>query len=282
MGSAISTTAQFGELPTNRPDDLDDAYMDGGPTPLWPILQALLDRSEFTLLGVSGALVWSGDFGVRTGGSNAAFTLDIGAIQSLVLVAEAGGTYDAYFYAGGTITQTKVEGGGNLANSSWYYVYAKPGGGGICDFEITTVAPRTNRVFKTGSGTAYQSRRYLGCFKTTSAGAPIPCRAHRGRYTYLEGAPGAVSTTTATATTAGYVTYSLAALVPPHSRVATLDITPSGGSGGGTAWRAVGDAGGDTTAAKNRPITLDASQNVEWNSFAADGAVIFIVRGFDE
>jgi hypothetical protein len=279
-----------------RGNDGDDIFMDGGSAPQWPLWQRLYDRTAFALLGVSGTLVWSGDFGVRTGGSNAAFTLDIGAIQSLVLVAEDGSSYDAYFYAGGTITQAKVLGGGNLANSTWYYVFAKPGGGGICDFEITTVAPRTNRVFKTGSGFAFQSRRYLGCFPTDSSGNPIALKATRGRYLYrdtdVNAAPFASGSTSATWDTP----VSLAPMIPPHANFVTLwtDTKRTSGTGSCTGFvRVVGDTNpcvrhGMTTASAfdvmltRDTLVLGSTQEVELQTGDTNSTIKFVVAGFEE
>ena len=85
MGSPLTTAPEFTDLPATRPDDLDDAYMDGGTAPLWPILQALANRSHFARGATWGLLMWSGNITVDAGGTNTVFTVRVGRIESVTL-----------------------------------------------------------------------------------------------------------------------------------------------------------------------------------------------------
>jgi hypothetical protein len=106
------------------------------------------------------------------GGSNSSFSLTIGAIQTIVLL-NSGGAYHGYSANAATIGASKIEGGGNLANSTWYYVYAYDNAGTV-DYLLSTTAPRASRQYRNSvDGSQY---RYLGCFVTNPSGAPLPFR----------------------------------------------------------------------------------------------------------
>lgn len=222
MSTSVTETAEYSHasLPT-RAQDGDTIYMDGGSAPLWPIIQRAYNRTAHFNLLLVNHLVWNGDFSVDAGGTSSSFTVRIGAIHAM---AADGASSEIFLnYAGGTIGASKISGGGNLANSTWYYVYAYSNAGSI-DFQITTTAPDATRRYKSGSGGSYYN--YLGCFRTLSTGAPIPVRASRGKYVYqMSGGAEAdlrvldVGSSTATAP---YATVDCSALVPLHSRLATL------------------------------------------------------------
>lgn len=218
MSTSVTETAEYSNasLPL-RAQDGDTIYMDGGSSPLWTVLARLFNRTAHHEALLLGQLVWSGDFAV-TGTAPNSFTVTIGAIDSINLYNATASK--CLTYAGGTINQTKVEGGGGTltAAAQWWYVYAFLNAGAI-DFEISITAPDATRQVKSGSGT----RRYLGCFRTLSTGVPIPMRACRGRYLYNFSASAVADTLVLNAGNATSNTaVDIAALVPPHARIATL------------------------------------------------------------
>lgn len=183
--------------------------------------QELLNRSGLAIAGVAGLMLGADEFAVEPGGSSSSFTITVGGVKGLVLPDDGGSSYKGYIYTGSpTINQTKLVGGGSLANSTWYYVFAFPDGAGGLDFEITTTAPRASRIHKSGSGFAASSRRYLGCFPTDGSGNPLALRAVRGRYLFVE--PDDIVSSVHTANTSTYATANLATRVPPHSRHALV------------------------------------------------------------
>lgn len=181
-----------------------------GSAPLWKklydSLRALRDALLFELL-------WSGDFAVSGSAANN-FTVTLGAISSVFVY--DGTNYVPLAYAGGTINQSSVFGGGGTlgaAADTWYvYVYSNAG---TAAFEISQTAPGASKVFKDGDNT----RRYLGCFLTNGSGVPLAVRACHGHYVY-EAQATAASSLVATAATA----VSLATLIPAHARIAKLHL----------------------------------------------------------
>lgn len=207
--------------------------------------QTLANRSALALAGIEGILRGADEFAVEPGGSSSSFTITVGGIQALVLPREDGSVYEAFFYVSGspTITQANVA-GGVLANSERYYVYAFNDGGSLA-FEIVTTAPRASRVHQSGAGAGPQARRYLGTFVTTSSGAPIPCRAVRGRYTFRRSALGATALRVAAGSSTTWATVDLSALIPPHARVVSVELVAgSSGTAGSASLRTKGDTAG--------------------------------------
>lgn len=234
MSTPVTETPQYANtsLPT-RPQDGETIYMDAGGAPQWPLWSRLYDRTAHHEAAVSGALSWNGDFAVDSGGSNSSFTVRIGAINAVNVYGASASKVLAY--EGGTIGASKIQGGGNLANSDWYYVYAYNNAGSI-DFEISTTEPNASRVLKTGDNT----RVYLGCFPTLSTGAPVPLRASRGRYVYDAGGSALADMVVLSGGTAtAYAAVACATLVPSHSRLATLDVSGLLPVGGGVITSAV-------------------------------------------
>ena len=139
--------------------------------------QRLTDWAAHACAGVASRIAWSEELSIDPGGTNSTFSLNVGAIQTIVLL-NSGGAYHGYSANAATIGASKIEGGGNLANSTWYYVYAWDNAGTV-DYLLSTTAPRASRQYRnSGDGSQY---RYLGCFVTNPSGAPIPFRMHRGR-----------------------------------------------------------------------------------------------------
>lgn len=217
MTATITPVSQHDSATLTRAVAGERMMMDGGASPLATILQKFADRCDFARDAAIGGLSWSGDFSVAGSAANN-FTVTLGAINSAVIL--LGSTYKTFSSSGATPGQTKVEGGGGTlgAVARWWYVYAYSNAGTL-DYEISQTAPHASRKFKSGDFT----RLYLGCFPTLSTGVPIPLRAVRGRYVYRSSASAAADTLvlnagSATANTA----VDCAALVPPHSRLATI------------------------------------------------------------
>ena len=149
-----------------------------GPAKNAPLWRKVYD----TLLGlrdaVLGTLLWSGDFAVSGSAANN-FTVTLGAISCAIVY--DGTNYVPLAYAGGTIDQTAVQGGGGTLGAAvdWWHVYLYSNAGSAA-FEISQTAPTGNRVFKTGDNT----RRYLGRFRTNGSGVPLAVTATHGHYLY--------------------------------------------------------------------------------------------------
>lgn len=267
MSVTITPVAQATADALLRPAPGERAGMETGPTPLATLLQQIVDRAQLGIVGVGSRLEWDGEIGVDAGGSNSSFAIRVGAIQTIVL-ARADTSLRAYFAAAATLTASHLETGSTLPNSSWMYLYAYDDAGTV-KYQISTTAPRASRAYKNAvDGNVY---RYLGCFRTNSSGAPIPSRTIRGVTTYLQGLPtGYVSLS---GPTTGYEAVSLAALVPPHARCATADITLTGDG----QWRCIGDAGSTSGVDRfNRPLVLNASQEIEWSSASSGGISVYV------
>ena len=278
------TTAQL-SAPEDG-DDLDAAQIAAD-------LQLLADRQELTRGTLASYLAWSGDFSVEPGGSLTSFTVTIGGI-ALLYRACPDGAYRGGTSAASPITQTAIEGGGGTlgAIARWWYVYVFLDNSGVMQAEISLTAPSGSRKYKLGDVT----RAYLGCFRTTAAGAPIPGRKSNGRWVYRRSALASNETralTTTSALTAADL--DLSALVPPHARVATLSLVATGGDGtvgvniyaaGDTsdiALRAVAEAGTSTSYVVG-DVECSASQVVDRTvTFAGTtGGATVHVHGFLE
>lgn len=285
MSTSIAETSEIGSLPSTRPEDLDDAYMDAGSAPLWPIFQQLVNRSAAMRDMSLGYLSWSGDMAVAPGGAANNFTVTLGAINAVLLY--TGSVYKVFAYAGGTITQTKVEGGGGTlgASAKWWYVYAFVNGSGQLDFEVSDTAPNASRTLKSGDNT----RRYLGCFVTDSSGAPIPARASRGRYTYqFSATSGATLRVLNSGTATSWADVACSAWVPPHARVAQFKLDYAAGGTPVAEVRTKGDTSGSldvrtsnaTLARMHVEMITDSSQRIQYQVGSGDLSVY--VLGFSE
>ncbi len=293
MTTTITPVSQYDAATLTRAADGEDAYMDGGSAPLGTVLQKLADRAIFARDAVIATLGWNGDFSVDAGGTNSTFAVNIGTIGAVVTGTSAS-VYKVLSGGGSAIGASKILGGGNLANSTWYYVYAWDNAGTL-DFEISTTAPSGSRRTKSGDAT----RRYLGCFPTTSAGAPIPLRASRNRYVYRMSALAVADTRVLNAgTSATYAAVACSTLVPPHARLASLraeliSTTASAANFGNV--QTYGDAGADAfnlyvvaasgaTAYRDFEIETDSSQRVQYlvSAFTSAPTLSLYVSGFRE
>jgi hypothetical protein len=154
-----------------------------------------------------------------------------------------GTRYKTFAYSGGTIGASKISGGGNLANSTKYFVYAYDNTGSL-DFSISSDVPNANLSAKQ-SDSKY---RYLGWFVTDGSGNPLPFVARRGRYLFRASYAGAmtdllvVSTQSPTSAT----DYSFSSLLPTHIRQITIYWQLS--NTGPTYGTVIIGTGGDSTA----------------------------------
>lgn len=191
------------------------------------VFQRLGNRALAASTALTGQLIWSGDFAVRTGGTLTSFTLDVGSIAALY-AADSGGTYRVGARAATTVTQADIEGGGGTlgAVARFWYVYAYLTTGGDVEYAISLTGPSEDRRFKGSDAT----RLYLGCFPTTAAGAPIPLRKTAGRVVYRRSALASNELRVlSTSTSGGPTNLDLSALVPLHTRLATLSLVAIGG-----------------------------------------------------
>lgn len=295
MTTNIIPVSQHDGATLSRNVDGEDAYMDGGSAPLGTVLQKLADRTELAKDATAFSRpAWSESLYVASGGTNSSFTVGIGAISHVQTYRSGTTTHKVYAYAGGTIGASKIEGGGNLANSTWYYVYAYDNAGSL-DFEISTTVPNANLCIKNVDST----RIYLGCFRTLSTGAPIPMRMKRGRYLYNFSGSAVADTRVLNAGTATSDTaVDLAGLVPLHSQVATIraELVSTTGAAINYAYlNTEGESGADeiylTVPAVNAAsssmvfdIITDADQDVAYrvtNNTSAPTLTLF-VHGFYE
>lgn len=297
MTTSTSFTAESAALPATRATDLDDGFMDGGPAPLWPFLQGLGNAKAAFEGALIGHLSWSGDLAMAAGGAANNFALSVGAINAAFIY--TGSVYKALSAAAATVTQAKVQGGGGTlgAAAAWWYVYAYDNAGTL-DYEVSTTVPNPNRTAKNGDAT----RLYLGCFRTLSTGAPIPFQASRGRYVYDLGgcAYDDVKVVSAGAATT-FTAVDCSTLVPPHARIANLDLRAALPLAGGALNSSVevqkyGSSGaavhalycGDGTAlapsAAHFDVALDSSRRAQYKVVGGANAptVDVLVAGFYE
>lgn len=295
MTATITPVSQHNGATLTRAVAGERVMMDGGAAPIATLLQSFADRCEFAKDGVAFSRpAWSESLYVASGGTNASFTVGIGAISHVQTYRSGTTTYKTFAYAGGTIGASKIQGGGNLANSTWYYVYCYDNAGSL-DFEISTVAPNANLCMKGADST----RIYLGCFPTLSTGAPIPLRMKRGRYLYNFSGSAAADTLALNAGTATVDTaVDLAAWVPLHSQVATIRaylVSTTGAAWNTAIIRTEGESGADeigmfvpavvgASATVITDIITDADQDIAYavTNFASAPGLSISVHGFYE
>lgn len=214
----ITTVAQYTSGTADHPENGDDLDADE----VRAMFQIALDRAHYARGGLWGQHLAAERFGVSPGGTSTVFAVTVGAISSLC-VRDSSGTWRPYTVAAETTLDLgEVEGApASLSNSTWYYVYAYSDGTTTLKFLINTTAPDATGLWQSAGGDAL--RRYIGCFRTTSGGAPIAVTAYRGRYSYRVSDLGATGLRVLTAGgDTSYTDVDLSALVPPHSRLAEL------------------------------------------------------------
>ena len=215
-----------------------------GPAKNAPLWRKVFDRLLALRDGVLGRLEWSGDFAVSGSAANN-FTVTLGAI-SCAWVIDGSSNYVPLAYAGGTIDQTAVQGGGGTLGAAvdWWHVYIYSNGGSAA-FEISQTAPSDNLVFKSGDNT----RRYLGRFRTNASGVPLAVRARRGRYVYREHQQILSGGTDGTATNVYVrpVGTTEESLVPAGVLLAQIEFSVTGPSTAGQTGTGVLYGGGDSS-----------------------------------
>lgn len=230
MTTTITPVAQYTNANPSITSQAEGALaLETGPGPMNAVLQMAFDRAYYARGATWGVLTWSGEFSVDTGGTNAVFTVRVGVIQNVTL-RDSNSVWRPYFTSvESTATIANVEGAPvNLSNSTWYYVYlwsdsAAPASAKI---QISTspptemAAPTVVTGYKRGETANY---RYVGCFVTDGAGAPLPVVARRGVYRYRISALAAAATRVLNlGVAAAYTAVPCASLVPPHALNASL------------------------------------------------------------
>ncbi len=221
MTATITPTAKHTGATITRPVDGEGAYMDGGTAPLAPILQTLADRAQYARGSTWGTLIGGEEYSVDSGGTSTVFTARVNAFEAITIRDSTGVFWPLYTSADTTWSLADVEGApANLSNSTWYYCYLGVSTAGVLTRQISTTAPGASRKWKS---TAIDQQRYIGCFHTTSSGAPIPLRALRGRYLYrysaANGHGGGAETISATQ---AFTDLDLNGYLPPHARIAHM------------------------------------------------------------
>lgn len=160
------------------------------------------------------------------GGSNVTPRVFIGGVYSVVVQGEVC-TFPEYEVLLSDVSGSPVA----LSNSTWYYVsldlpnpLLAPGVVGRVARLVVSTTPPASRVLADGS-----ESRYIGCFVTDSAGAPVPFYMVDGEYTYLGSANCPLASSGhATATTDIVLTPA----VPPHAKVIRASCVIAAGASG--------------------------------------------------
>jgi hypothetical protein len=278
---------------------------DTGPGPMNAALQMAFDRALYARGATWGVLEWTGEFAVYTASSNTTFAIRVGVIQAATL-RDGNGVWRPYFTSATTILGlSNVESSpANLANSTWYYVYAwsDSAAPSSIKFQISTspptenAAPTTVTGYKRGETANY---RYIASFATDASGVPILVTAHYGTYTYrISALPTATLRVLNAGTATTYAAVSLAALMPPHGSIAALsldlvsttnvsanfgNIQTYGDSGTGAFYLYVPATNG-ATAYRSIDIQADTSQRIQYLVTALNSAptMSIYVRGWVE
>lgn len=212
-----------------RPAPGERVGMETGASPLAPLLQRLADRDETLRLGLLGHMVGGDRMSVDPGGTSTAFTVRVSPIRAALIKDATDGVWRGVSLGAQTLGLSATAGPlAALAPDTWYYVTLAVEAG-VPRLYINVFGPDDSLVWETGSPDTF---RYIGCFRTDGSGAPLPMRMHRGRYVYRRSATASSPFQVLSSTTpVGYTDISLAALVPPHVRVAILDLNVDAGGG---------------------------------------------------
>ncbi len=292
MTTSITPVAKHTGNGITRAVDGERAGMDSGPAPLKDTLQVLADRAQYARGATWGNMVGGDIFAVDSGGTNAVFTARVSAFEVLVAQDTNGVFWPRYSTADTTFTAADIEGGGSLANSTWYYCYLGMNTDGSLRKQISATGPGASRVWKSGAADVW---RYVGCFRTNGSGAPLPVRAIRGQNRYRRSAiAGATLQVLSAGSATGFTDVALSSLVPPHARVARLELLTNNahasnihtgqvrtkGDTTNTTLLAAQPAGGfDRMPAE---IETDSSQVVQYLVSHADANLTIDVLGFEE
>lgn len=197
--------------------------------------QRLADRTKYARGATWGNMIGGDVFSVDTGGTSTVFTARVNAFEAMVARDTNNVFWPRFTTADTTFTVADIEGTpGALANSSWYYAYLGVNTDGSLRKQLSTTGPGASRIWKS---TAADQLRYVGCFPTTSSGAPLPLRRERGRVRYDHDSiqPSGITRVVNTTSTGVWATVNCAAVVPPHARHAFLYLETGAGSTAGSA-----------------------------------------------
>ena len=188
--------------------------------------------------------------------------------------------------------------GGGLAAETWYYVYAYDSSG-VLSVEASTTAPESSLTFKTADTT----RRYLGCFRTSTGSVALPFRSVNGRFTYRASADNASELQALlTTSAAGAATDVILArggtaskeLIPAHTRMARVQSSLSTSGGEATAvYLTKGDSAlGSTIRQEHQDgtqaqlefaIETDSARKIQYTlALGGTGSLNLRVVGFEE
>lgn len=211
--------------PTARLAAGDPKIPDGDPANA-AIDRELADARRYLRGSVWAQLVWSGR--AQVSGNAAAPVIAVGAIEAVTLC-DVDGIWRPYNYnlagTAAAIGAGAIEGGGSLASSSHYYVYAYNDGSTTVAFQVSATRPTTSgattiaQAWKRGQSANY---RYLFAFATDSSGDPLPGVLAAGRWTYRSSACGGTDVVLSNGQATTWTAVDLSALVPPHARVVRL------------------------------------------------------------
>jgi len=238
MPAAYTPSPQIGASDPPLPD---------GPAANAATHRELLNNRRHLRGATWAVLTWSRTL-VVTSVSSSDFAVRVGPIEAVTL-RDSANVWRPYFTAGETVLGlAHVEGApGALAADTWYHVYAwaDASSPGSVSWQISTTpptdsgAPTVQLLWKRGEAANY---RYLGAFRTDSAGRPFGQTTIGGRTVYRRSQRAnatdplasnghrALSVTSGASVTA----LDLAARIPLHARLALVAAQIEAGSTAGT------------------------------------------------
>lgn len=195
MSHTLTPTSQF-STPITVPDDGDACNAASVETPF----QSLTDRSQ--LLYEAALNVLHRPSLSSTNGTS----ITIGDMAAVM--GTEGGTWKTLAYATSSYSPA------GLANSTWYYLYARITGGSVAISHSTTAPSSTLRNMNGNTDYAY-----LGAFRTDGSGVIIPFWSRQGRVDYAV----RINVLNVGANvTNSYTDLSLSTAIPPHVRKARV------------------------------------------------------------
>lgn len=247
--------------------------------------QELTNRSAWVKGALNGLLV--GGRVLYSDSSGSATDVFVGPIATLVLGSRV--------LSSAAALEVPTPGGG-LAAETWYYVYAYDSSGTLA-VEASTTAPESSLTFKTSDTT----RRYLGCFRTSTGSVVLPFRSVNGRFLHRASWDTASELQALLATTGVSATDVILArggtaskeLIPPHTRMARVQSTLSATGGEATAtFLTKGDTPGTTIRQEHADgiqasmeflIETDSARTVQYAlTLGSTGSLTLRVVGFEE
>ncbi|MBL8600361.1 MAG: hypothetical protein JNK72_00410 [Myxococcales bacterium] len=274
-----------------RPAPGERVGMETGPSPLAPLLQRFVDRDETLRLGLLGQMAGGDRMSVDPGGTSTVFTVRVSPIRAALIKDATNGAWRGVSLSAQTLGLSATAGPlAALAADTWYYI-TLAAEAGVPRLYINVFGPDDSLVWEAGMQDIF---RYIGCFRTDAAGAPIPMRMHRGQYLYDFSAttPGGPLRVLNAGSATSFTAVSCAALVPPHARRArlcgalapnaagdTVSVRRTGATANALVWTA------PTThdLAVELEMDLDAARQFDYQVSTGSAAFAAVeVLGFDE